>query len=158
MVFNARLRVNDRNSQVTVQSKKGGWWQGLSLQTKATIFAVAIATIPVILVGSIGYTVVSRSLEEKVIESEKSKALEISDKINRFMFERYGDILILSNFELFTDLKLKITLDQKAIASSIFSLIFAIHSISKRSRSSNNCKAISSTSSMLRYFPVWSLV
>lgn len=69
----------------------------LSLSTKTTILAIAIATFPVLIIGTGAYIVASQAVNNKISRSQEAEAKGFADKINRFMFERYGDIQVLAN-------------------------------------------------------------
>ncbi len=73
----------------------------LNLKTKATILAIALGTIPVGLVGLGAYVVTNNALIKEVETTQKDNASEAIDKVNRFVFERYGDIQALSSLPLF---------------------------------------------------------
>ena len=91
--------------------KKWGW-RSLSLRNKATLLAVLISTIPVVAIGGAAYYFSSRSLEEQIRESQLQKTNAIADKINRFMYERYGDIQVLANHPIFTNRKAQAVIPQ----------------------------------------------
>jgi len=95
-------------------------FQRLGLKAKATVLAIAIGTIPVVAIGVLSYVVVSRTVTDQVLETNKSRAFQISDKLNRFMFERYGDIQVLASLDLFTDPNLKVSTEQKSAALDRF--------------------------------------
>ncbi|NJN08984.1 MAG: GAF domain-containing protein [Richelia sp. RM1_1_1] len=69
----------------------------LSLSTKTAILAIAIATLPVFIIGTGAYIVASQAVNNKTSRLQEAQAKGFADKINRFMFERYGDIQILAN-------------------------------------------------------------
>ncbi|ARV62408.1 chemotaxis protein [Nostocales cyanobacterium HT-58-2] len=85
----------------------------LSLGTKATLLAIAIGTLPVLAIGILAYLVGSQSLTNKISQIQQTEAKGLADKINRFMFERYGDIQVLSSLPSLTDLKIKQASTQK---------------------------------------------
>jgi methyl-accepting chemotaxis protein PixJ len=68
-----------------------------NLQTKATILAIALGTIPLALVGTGAYLVTNNALNKEVELTQKRSATEAIDKVNRFMFERYGDVQVVAN-------------------------------------------------------------
>ncbi|MEL6162616.1 MAG: methyl-accepting chemotaxis protein [Cyanobacteria bacterium J06628_3] len=69
----------------------------LSLSTKTTILAMTMVTLPVLLIGTGAYLAASQSMRNKVFNLQQAEAKGFADKINRFMFERYGDVQIISN-------------------------------------------------------------
>jgi methyl-accepting chemotaxis protein PixJ len=89
------------------EPKKGWSWRSLSLRTKATVFAVAIGTLPLIATGTFGYFNADQALREEVLVTQEEQAVQITDKINRFMFERYGDIRVLAGLPILADAKVR---------------------------------------------------
>ncbi|HEY9597715.1 MAG TPA: methyl-accepting chemotaxis protein, partial [Cyanophyceae cyanobacterium] len=96
------------------------WWRlpGFrlnSLRTKATILALAIGTVPVVLVGTTAYFTASKGIEEQIIQSEKTNADDLEDKLNLFVKQRYDDILALSKLDGLTNPKVRdaLTKDEK---------------------------------------------
>jgi len=94
-----------------IKPKKRGW-RSLSLRAKATLLAVAISTIPVVAVGSVAGYLSSRSLEERIRDTQLQKTVAISDKVNRFMYERYGDIQVLAAHPIITNRKVQTLIAQ----------------------------------------------
>ncbi len=82
-------------------------FQKLSLQTKATILAIAIGTLPVLGLGALSYTIASKSIEDKISQIQKVEAEGFADKVNRFMIERYGDIQILADLPIFANRRIR---------------------------------------------------
>lgn len=64
---------------------------------KATILAIAIGTIPVLGIGAIAFTFANKSITKQITQSQQAEATGLSDKINRFMLGRYGDIQVISS-------------------------------------------------------------
>jgi methyl-accepting chemotaxis protein PixJ len=94
-------------------SKPKRWsWRSLGLRTKVTLLAVAVSTLPVIAIGGIAYYFSSRSLDEQIRETQQQKASVIASKLNRFMYERYGDIQVLANQIIFTNRKVQAVVPQ----------------------------------------------
>ncbi len=75
----------------------------LSLSTKTTIVAIAMATVPVLVIGAGAYIVASQSVSNKVSELQQAEAKGFADEINRFMSERYGDIQVLANLPIISN-------------------------------------------------------
>ncbi len=85
-----------------------------SMRTKAIGIAIVLGTIPVLVTGAISYNSTTQSLTEQIFALKQSKAQELADKVNRFMFERLGDIQTISKVPNFTDPKvIKIISPQK---------------------------------------------
>lgn len=75
----------------------------LPLQTKAIIFAIALGTLPVLSIGAVAYYFANRSIIRDVMQYQKSYVVELADKVNRFMFERYGDIQAIAALAILAD-------------------------------------------------------
>jgi methyl-accepting chemotaxis protein PixJ len=87
---------------------KSNFLQGFSklgLKSKATILAIAIGTIPVVVIGTFAYLAASPPIRQEVADTQEEQAQEISDKLNRFLFERYGDIQILASLPILRNSK-----------------------------------------------------
>lgn len=79
----------------------------LSLGTKATIFAIAISTLPILAIGTLAYQVASKSIGNRISQIQKSESKGLADKVNRFTSERYSDIQVLSGMPIFTSARLR---------------------------------------------------
>jgi methyl-accepting chemotaxis protein PixJ len=66
----------------------------------------------VVVIGGAAYYFSSRSLIERIRETEKQKTSAIADKINRFMYERYGDIQVLATHPLLANRKVQAVMPQ----------------------------------------------
>ncbi|HEY9850644.1 MAG TPA: methyl-accepting chemotaxis protein [Leptolyngbyaceae cyanobacterium] len=75
----------------------------LSLQTKAIGFAIALGTLPVMAIGIVSYHFANRTITQDVMQFQKAYAVEVADKLSRFMFERYGDIQAIANLPMFAN-------------------------------------------------------
>ncbi|MFP4222009.1 MAG: methyl-accepting chemotaxis protein [Phormidium sp.] len=73
------------------------------LRWKAAAIAIALGTIPVIVVGAIAYTTTNRSWREQIFTNKQGYADQVSGKLNRFMTERYGDFYAISRLPIFTN-------------------------------------------------------
>lgn len=88
--------------------KKGQFqWSALNLRTKATILAIAMGTLPVLGIGSVAYWVANRSITEETSNNQKDFSVALADKVSGFMFERYGDIQVISQQPIFTTAKVR---------------------------------------------------
>lgn len=74
----------------------------LGLVKKATILAIAIGTIPVLGIGAIAFGFANKSITKQITQSQQAEATGLSDKVNRFMLERYGDIRVISSLPFLT--------------------------------------------------------
>ena len=89
-------------------ANSSSWNQGiayftrLGLVKKATILAIAIGTIPVLGIGAIAFGFANKSITKQITQSQQAEATGLSDKVNRFMLGRYGDIQVISNLLFLT--------------------------------------------------------
>jgi methyl-accepting chemotaxis protein PixJ len=108
--------MNTRNSSSgsyrTVGVTQEAWWQRLGLRTKATLLAIALGTMPVVGIGSLAFYFAGQSITKQVFGAEEARAEGIADKVNRFMFERYGDIQTLSILPAFDNPKVSSAISQ----------------------------------------------
>jgi len=74
----------------------------LSLRTKASLLAIALSSIPVLVISSVAYVITNKTLTDNISNTEQSDTIGLADKANRFIFERYGDIQALSNLPSLT--------------------------------------------------------
>ncbi|MFB2894538.1 methyl-accepting chemotaxis protein [Aerosakkonemataceae cyanobacterium BLCC-F50] len=88
-------------------------FQNLSLRNKAIGFAIALGTLPVILIGTVAYYFANRSITQDVMQYQKAYTVEVADKLSRFMFERYGDIQTVANLAIINDPKLSQIVSQQ---------------------------------------------
>jgi methyl-accepting chemotaxis protein len=82
------------------------WWQGFSIRRKVSAIAIVIGIAPVISIGAISYYFADQSLTNQIKEAERLRATQLAHEVNLFMFERFGDIQVLSQLPIFTDAKL----------------------------------------------------
>ncbi|MFB2921590.1 methyl-accepting chemotaxis protein [Aerosakkonema funiforme] len=88
-------------------------FDNLSLRAKAIGFAIALGTLPVLGIGAIAYYFANRSITEDVMQFQQAYAVELADKISRFMFERYGDIQAIGNLAILADPRVSRIVPQK---------------------------------------------
>lgn len=89
--------------------------QRRGLRTKAIVLAIALGTIPVLLTGVLTYYSTHQLIREQVIASKKSRVIQLADRVNNFIFERYADIQVLANLPIITDERVRniVSLQQK---------------------------------------------
>lgn len=88
-------------------------FQNLSLRNKAIGFAIALGTLPVLIIGTVAYYFANRSITQDVMQYQKAYAIEVADKLSRFMVERYGDIQTVANLAIINDPKLSQIVSQE---------------------------------------------
>lgn len=112
----------------------------LGLVKKATILAIAIGTIPVLGIGAIAFGFANKSITKQITQSQQAEAAGLSDKVNRFMLGRYGDIQVISNLLFLTSpqASVSITTQQKqAVLDSVVEAYKAYDSIAVFDRQGN---------------------
>ncbi|WP_295616116.1 methyl-accepting chemotaxis protein [Chamaesiphon sp. GL140_3_metabinner_50] len=76
-----------------------------SFRTRATAIAIAVGITPILAIGTINYLQVRQTSEQQEAGVQKARAQTLADKLNRFIFERYGDVEILASLPVFADAK-----------------------------------------------------
>lgn len=84
------------DTTTTTEKSDASWWGKLSLRWKVTALAIALGTIPAIGLGVTTYLIADKSLRAEIINEVETEAQELTDKISLLMYERYGDINIIS--------------------------------------------------------------
>ncbi len=77
----------------------------LSFKTKSILLAIALGITPVVAIGLLNYYQVQSVSQQRTIDTQKLRATSIADKLNRFVFERNGDVATLASLPVFTDAK-----------------------------------------------------
>jgi Methyl-accepting chemotaxis protein (MCP) signalling domain/Cache domain len=77
----------------------------LSFKTKATLLAIGLGVVPIITIGTLNYLQVRTASLQQTTANQKARAESIADKLNRFVFERNGDVSVLASLPAFTDAK-----------------------------------------------------
>ena len=115
-----------KSSTITTKGKSdASWWQKLSLRWKVTGLAIAISTIPLLVIGSTAYYFADKSITKQIIEVEEIETADLQDKVYRFMRERYGDIQVMANLDIFTNPTA--TPEQKVAALERMKAAFAVY-------------------------------
>ncbi len=92
------------------RSKRSKLSHRLNLRVKATLAAIAIGTIPALGVGGVAYWVAQQTVGSKITTNYEATTTDMADKINRFMFERYGDVQILSTLPILANPRVRDTM------------------------------------------------
>jgi methyl-accepting chemotaxis protein PixJ len=106
--FNEITQFNnaDRAELATNSPSATSTWGKLSLKTKVTLLAIALGLAPIAAIGTLSYLQIDNALREQTVQTQKARAAAIADKLNRFVFERNGDVEILATQPIFADSKL----------------------------------------------------
>jgi methyl-accepting chemotaxis protein len=81
----------------------------LSFKTKSIVLAIALGIMPTVAIGTIEYLQVSSSTKQQAAKTQKVRSAAIADKINRFIFERNGDVSVISALSIFANPKVAAT-------------------------------------------------
>ncbi|MGF2034349.1 MAG: methyl-accepting chemotaxis protein [Nostoc sp. CmiVER01] len=102
------------------------------LAKKATILAIAIGTIPVLGIGAIAFSFANKSITKQITQSQQTEAIGLSDKVNRFMLGRYGDIQVISSLLFLTSPQASVSIttqDKQAILDGVIKAYKAYDSV-----------------------------
>ncbi|MBW4638282.1 MAG: methyl-accepting chemotaxis protein [Gloeocapsa sp. UFS-A4-WI-NPMV-4B04] len=103
--------------------------RGLSLKNKATALAIALGTLPVMAIGATSYHFADQSITKYITQQEQQTATELAVKVNRFMFERYGDIQVVANLPTLRNPKVRAvttTVEKEAVLNQ-FAKIYGLY-------------------------------
>jgi methyl-accepting chemotaxis protein PixJ len=81
-------------------------WNKLSFKTKATLLAIMLGIAPILAIGTLSYFQINAATEKQVTKAQTTRAAAVADKLNRFVFERNGDVETLAAQPIFTNPKL----------------------------------------------------
>ncbi|MCC5606259.1 methyl-accepting chemotaxis protein [Nostoc sp. CHAB 5834] len=112
----------------------------LGLAKKATILAIAIGTIPVLGIGAIAFSFANKSITKQITQSQQAEAIGLSDKVNRFMLGRYGDIQVISSLLFLTSPQASVSIttqDKQAILDGVIEAYKAYDSVAVFNRQGN---------------------
>lgn len=111
-----------QNLSFPFQQQHAPWWsfsglRSTSLRTKATLLALAIGTIPVVLVGTTAYFTAGQGIKEQIVQSERTNAQDLEGKLNLFIKQRYDDVVALSKLDAFSNSKVRdvLTAEEKNV-------------------------------------------
>jgi Methyl-accepting chemotaxis protein (MCP) signalling domain/Cache domain len=77
----------------------------LSFKTKAILLAIALGITPIAAIGTLDYFQIRSATQQKTSVDQKERAALIADKLNRFVFERNGDVSVLASLPIFANAK-----------------------------------------------------
>ena len=97
---------NPQDRPSTIDSAPTSKWSKLSLKTKVTLLATLLGLAPIAAIGALSYSQIDAALRTQTAQDQKTRAIQIADKFNRFIFERNGDVEVLASQPVFADPKL----------------------------------------------------
>ncbi len=77
----------------------------LSFKTKTTLLAIAVGVLPIAAIGTLNYFQIRNASLQQTAKAQKVRAELVADKLNRFVFERNGDVSALSSLPIFVNAK-----------------------------------------------------
>jgi Methyl-accepting chemotaxis protein (MCP) signalling domain/Cache domain len=77
----------------------------LSFKTKSILLAIALGIVPAVTAGTINYIQVNKSSQQQAVKIQTARVVTIADKLNRFIFERNGDVSVISSLPTFATAK-----------------------------------------------------
>jgi methyl-accepting chemotaxis protein PixJ len=108
--FNESSMTNfDRTDLISADAVATSKWNKLSFKTKATLLAISLGMMPLVAIGTLSYFQIKASTEAQVIKLQTDRAAAVADKLNRFVFERNGDVEALAAQPVFVEPKLSAT-------------------------------------------------
>ncbi|MDM9380652.1 methyl-accepting chemotaxis protein [Chlorogloeopsis sp. ULAP01] len=113
------LRIQDATTRNSSLHRGIAACQRLSLNKKVTLFAIAISTLPILGLGVLIYQFTSQSLTNNISKAQETELNTLTDKINRFMFERHGDIQLLSNLPILGNLSFRSEREKQALLDKL---------------------------------------
>ena len=103
----AQTREVNVKVNATTQTNGLAPWKGLSLRLKATLLALTISIIPVVVVGATAYYNLKETTQQSIEKEDQILAGEVQSHLNQYMWERFGDIQIMAGLDIFTDPKIR---------------------------------------------------
>jgi methyl-accepting chemotaxis protein PixJ len=102
------------SSSDKIDSTSTSKWSKLSLKTKVTLISTVLGLAPIAAIGALSYSQINNALREQTAQTQQARAETLADKLNRFIFERNGDVEILSSQPIFADSKLAAITSQES--------------------------------------------
>jgi methyl-accepting chemotaxis protein PixJ len=112
----------DQTLSDTGKLMTASWWERQSIRFKTTVLAIAIGTIPILVVGSTAYYFAARLIQQESTSLRKALVLDLQNQVNIFMSDRFGDIKAIANLDIFSNPQLSkiTTAKQKSAALQKF--------------------------------------
>ncbi len=76
------------------------WWQGLRI--KATLSAIAVSTIPILVLGGTAYYLTNKNITQNITGQQQARVISLTNSLDRFMLGRYQDIQTLAGMSIFS--------------------------------------------------------
>lgn len=102
-----RPEPNSENLKIPLRGNLVRWWQDINVRKKTTYLAIAMSTIPVLAIGGTAYYFANKSITQQVEAFGKAKVIDLQQKANLFMRQRFSDIQAMASLDVFTDSQLR---------------------------------------------------
>jgi methyl-accepting chemotaxis protein PixJ len=79
------------------------FWQRLSLKTKATTLAIALSTLPIVIIGATAYYITNKGITNNVTQQQQARAIALAGQFDNFIAQRYLDIQNLAQSSMLSD-------------------------------------------------------
>jgi methyl-accepting chemotaxis protein len=93
------------NPDPVVPQPKRQW--KLNLRSRAALTAIALGIIPVVSAGAIGYVASNHAITQDLAATQKAQSIQLADRLNQFMFERYTDLQTLATQPILRNPKMR---------------------------------------------------
>jgi twitching motility protein PilJ len=84
-------------------TRRPQWGLGRSLRIKATLSAIALSTIPILVLGGIAYYLTNKNITQNITQQQQARVVSLSNQLDRFMVGRYQDIQTLAQLGIFNN-------------------------------------------------------
>jgi twitching motility protein PilJ len=109
----SRMDSEAQPQPTSVLTQGASWWGNLSLRWKTTIAAITLGVLPVAAIGATAFYFANQSITQQITKAEQIRATGMSDKLNRFLFERFGDIQVVANLPILNNPRVRSTTTQQ---------------------------------------------
>ncbi|NJR66578.1 MAG: methyl-accepting chemotaxis protein, partial [Leptolyngbyaceae cyanobacterium CRU_2_3] len=101
----------------------------LSLRTKATALAIALSTVPLITISTAAYLTADKFIIDGIIQAKEADAKGLADKVNGFLFERYGDVQVVARLPILANEKVRgvVPVNERAVVLTKFAQTYGVY-------------------------------
>jgi methyl-accepting chemotaxis protein PixJ len=83
----------------------------LNLRSRAALTAITLGIIPVVSASAIGYVASNHAITQDIAATQAAKSVQLADRLNQFMFERYSDLQTLATQPILRNPKVRSTMN-----------------------------------------------
>jgi methyl-accepting chemotaxis protein PixJ len=92
---------------VPIATKPPKKWGKINLRSRAALTAIALSTIPVLSMGAIAYVASSHAITQELANAKETQSIQLANRLNQFIFERYSDLQLLATLPILRNPKLR---------------------------------------------------